>query len=486
MCDADNNVISGDVKMLKNHFLVAHNLKSSVGNATPFTCKELGTDGHRCNAQYTKYQNFQKHLLTKHPNPLCQVEDSYNHTAENIFQNIEKQPDFFESLLGIENMVIFKSPPTIDNISGHASEYISTLRCNVAIPESYIQNVMTCTQQLISKVESYLWSKVKDIVEKQKNTCSTEEIVRLINDFTAGNVFKDVKDMRTQIAHLYIQSNTKIPEPIEVVLESKSNKTVRKVYTNEGFVFKNSVRNIRETFQYISVLEILSLVMRNPEAMDIVEKETSSPDGSFNSYKDGSSYKHNPYFRKYPTALRLTLNADDIEIVNNLSPRSGKHKITQFYIKIQNFEHCRNSSYNTSYLVMSINAVILKKHGFDKVLRPLLEDLKRLESDEGVVMKFGITTFTLRAVLCSFAGDTLAAHELFGLLGPSASYFCRQCYITRNDMKNGFIGALFEQRSVQSHQRDVENVNRIKKLEAENNQGQLNSRAIRRRRHGQV
>lgn len=60
-------------------------------------------------------------------------------------------------------------------------------------------------------------------------------------------------------------------------------------------------------------------------------------------------------------------------------------------------------------------------------------------------------------------GDTLAVHELYGLLGPSANYFCRACLITRQDLHNGHFGDIFPHRTVQSVQDDLEAIENMEK-----------------------
>lgn len=55
--------------------------------------------------------------------------------------------------------------------------------------------------------------------------------------------------------------------------------------------------------------------------------------------------------------------------------------------------------------------------------------LKKLE--KGVTVYYGTGKFELRAVVTTVCGDTLALHDVFGLLSPSAKYFCRICTIPR-------------------------------------------------------
>lgn len=72
---------------------------------------------------------------------------------------------------------------------------------------------------------------------------------------------------------------------------------------------------------------------------------------------------------------------------------------------------------------------MVKRKGYNKVLQPLVYDLKKLE--QGVKVYYGAESYTIRAVLVMFVGDTLALHDVFGYLSPSANYFCRICTALR-------------------------------------------------------
>lgn len=89
---------------------------------------------------------------------------------------------------------------------------------------------------------------------------------------------------------------------------------------------------------------------------------------------------------------------------------------------------------------------------YEKVLQPLIDDLLRLESPEGVPIKTGSGVWILRAVLVHVLGDTLALHDIYGMLGPSANMFCRICEISRRDLISGEFGNSFSIRTVDSVQ----------------------------------
>lgn len=100
------------------------------------------------------------------------------------------------------------------------------------------------------------------------------------------------------------------------------------------------------------------------------------------------------------------------------------------------------------YLVLMAKSSVLKKHGYAKVLQKLIEDLLVLESDDGVTVNTDTGRWILRAVTCNVLGDTLAKHDIFGLLSPKANFVGRMCLISRKDLHAGHYSDQFEERTV--------------------------------------
>lgn len=96
--------------------------------------------------------------------------------------------------------------------------------------------------------------------------------------------------------------------------------------------------------------------------------------------------------------------------------------------------------------------ILFFTYRYKAVLQPLIDDLLKLESDQGIPVKTESGMWTLRAVLVHVLGDTLAIHEIFGLLSPSANMFCRACQITRNDLLSGEYVDKFTRRTEENVQ----------------------------------
>ena len=102
------------------------------------------------------------------------------------------------------------------------------------------------------------------------------------------------------------------------------------------------------------------------------------------SFIDGKSYKNSSYFKKYPHALRIELNYDEVVVNNSMGSNVDGHKIGAFYFTVQNMPHELNSKISSVHLLALAYAADIKKYGIHRILKPLLDDLKELENDAGV------------------------------------------------------------------------------------------------------
>ncbi|KAJ8678732.1 hypothetical protein QAD02_014519 [Eretmocerus hayati] len=160
---------------------------------------------------------------------------------------------------------------------------------------------------------------------------------------------------------------------------------------------------------------------------------------------------------KYPNAIRLRIYYDEAEIVGPLGSRTGIHKLGAFYFEIGNLPPHMNSQLSNIHVSTLFCSVDVKKYGFDKILGPFMDDLRKLESDEGVTLHFDDEAYILRASIETFCGDGLAVHEIFGLLGPSCNLFCRLCLYDREALHRGSVEE-YERRTKEVHERQLQDL----------------------------
>lgn len=149
----------------------------------------------------------------------------------------------------------------------------------------------------------------------------------------------------------------------------------------------------------------------------------------------GIILKH-PLYSKHKNALQIQLYYDDFESANPLGSKQGIHKIGVIYFILRNFPPKMNSSLMNIHLLSLFYAQDIKNYGFDAILRPLVEDLKVLESS-GIPVPF--SKDPLFGTIAQVTGDNLGMHTILGFMESfSALYFCRFCLVDKKTSQSVF------------------------------------------------
>lgn len=222
---------------------------------------------------------------------------------------------------------------------------------------------------------------------------------------------------------------------------------------------------VLDSFQYVPIIETLKLVRSNENLLEYIKHEPISTDDFIKSYRDGDSFKENRFFQKYPDAILLQLYFDEFLVNNPLGSKTHGQKLGDFYFSILNLPpHLNYYIGNVHVLAFCYNADI-QKYGISRFLEPFMFDLEKLESESGVKVKINKEDFVLRASIATVSADTLAAHELFGLLSPSANLFCRDCMISRHELHEVGSDFLATPRTKDLYQKHVDDATHKRKYD---------------------
>ena len=153
------------------------------------------------------------------------------------------------------------------------------------------------------------------------------------------------------------------------------------------------------------------------------------------SFRDGTACKENQLFNSEPNALQICLYHHDFNIVNSLGNKTQKYKISAFYFVTGNFENKYKSRLQDIHLCILSPANFVNKRGYEKILRPLLDDLLKLET-EGIKISFEGVDQKFCGSLSMVIADNLAAHALGGLFCNFSTVqgFCRFCNCQKNQI----------------------------------------------------
>jgi len=263
------------------------------------------------------------------------------------------------------------------------------------------------------------------------------DVSDLLKSFEVNKSFESLRTIKQQMEAL--KSSTQYIESEDIPLGTRINNIIdRKTGT---FV----PTKIVEIFQYVPIIDFLSMVLRNTEILNAIEAEKESSNGILAPFVDGQHFKNHPFFQKYKHLIKIQLYYDELEITNPLGSKICIRKLGDFYYTIQNLPCNMNSELSSIYVLLLYYHVDIEKYTINKMLDPFLKDLAKLDSDERVPIFLGEE---MRASIAAFCGHGLAIHEVFNFLSPSCNLFCRMCLYTREDLHNGSTN-MEQQRTVE-------------------------------------
>jgi hypothetical protein len=202
----------------------------------------------------------------------------------------------------------------------------------------------------------------------------------------------------------------------------------------------NDPADQQRSFQYVSVLETFKLLVSNQgyKRQALAQKSSYVPTPDMvQDVLDGDWYKSSPVFSNNPGAIPIFMYSDAACLINPLNTgRTKVHKVTGFYFTFASLPAWNRSKCDTLHIAIMVKEVDLHRFGYDLVLKPLIEDLKKLE--EGVDVEG--YDLPVKGGLGLWLADNLGAHELSGLSSCfSSGNICRTCIATFKEIKEGRI-----------------------------------------------
>ena len=211
----------------------------------------------------------------------------------------------------------------------------------------------------------------------------------------------------------------------------------------------------KHIFCYVPLIKNLAAILSNDQLEEALLHSTCKrTDGKFEFIQDGVVLSNHPLFIGDPHTLELILYSDEIEICNAVGTRVKKHKILMFYYLLSNLPKKFRSAIDAINLYAVVRSEDVSTYGFDVILQPLLDDLKKLSATTGnhICLTDG-RTISVRASLVAYVADNPAAHQAVGLKESVGGAFrkCRFCHADFEAMQNGFSEDDFESRSLKTH-----------------------------------
>ena len=181
--------------------------------------------------------------------------------------------------------------------------------------------------------------------------------------------------------------------------------------------------------QYVPIHKLLKCILDSKNFMSTVLQYQCSNDGLLRDFHDGQFCKeHNSQ------NLKLPLYVDKCEFANSLGSKAGLHKIGVVYCTVSGLTPKISFTVVQLFLVAMFNEEDVKMYGYDIIMRPLVDDIKELETN-GVHIDSDVFNGTVRMSIAQVSGDNLGANGICGFVERFVgNYHCRHCKMHRNDM----------------------------------------------------
>ncbi|KAJ8683306.1 hypothetical protein QAD02_019098 [Eretmocerus hayati] len=436
-CFLCSNVIQNGIDELGQHLKNVHAISLTRKlERTGFVC------GHgNCREAFDFFYNLRRHIRNQHmaavPRDQRPSDDTPNLDV-GVHLNVDHLDDETQPLMEIDvesceeqsigQQTNDENVETEVDLRAEIIKLICKFHGNPSMTGASITNVLESYEKILMMYNTGIRARVT--AELRRNTINESVIAKVGSVLEFHSPVTGLKTYDQQIDALveigYIPSKEiLLGDRIDMVMNRKTNMFEPKI--------------VKETCQFVPTIPVLTMVLSNKAVRDAIENEKPSPPGMIGSFRDGKRFKTNPFFQKYPKAIRLRVYYDEAEIVGPLGSRTGIHKLGGFYYEIANLPPHMNSELTSIHISTLFCSIDVKKYGFEQILGPFMKELEKLESDEGVLLHFGEEEYILRASIENFCGDGLAVHEVFGLLNPSCNLFCRLCLYDREALHEGSL-----------------------------------------------
>lgn len=387
------------------------------------------------------YSTFVSHKSRKHnPHSLEDFKDTVIHTHTHPDQETDNSSLLLHESEGtVEEELINEGEDLVEVIVKQLASLFLKLDCIFNVPNRCVDEIVEELQFIVGSAST---SVIENIVSKtfENHGCAVDEIViaDLVKSICQLNPISVAlsKEGPLSTAHkrnAYLRKHFSIVEPIEYMLDGK------------------------HSFQYIPILQSLSQLLENSEIQQSVLKSPRhySSSGQYTSFRDGSHFRHNTFLSGEELRLSLLLYCDDFEICCPLGSSRKKHKVTAVYWVFADIPSVLRSRLSSIYLTVLCKAGDVKAFGYNKILEPLLNDLRSFEENGIFVPCLGQI---VKGTVFSLIADNLGAHSVGGFVESfSGSYVCRFCVGQRSQFQEQEVRAgAFPTRTREEYDLDIE------------------------------
>lgn len=171
------------------------------------------------------------------------------------------------------------------------------------------------------------------------NSVESCELLGKIN--SVGSLFADVKSRYKQ--EKLIEEHFPVCHATSLLLGHRYDTIV------DSTTGQSNVNIVRETFQYVPILDTIKMILSNPLLRSEVENGHVSNDDIMRDFCDSQGYQGHPLFGRLKSALQINLFFDEVDVVNPLGSKTGV---------LRNLEPLHNSMLRNIHILALVNRLV--------------------------------------------------------------------------------------------------------------------------------
>jgi hypothetical protein len=297
---------------------------------------------------------------------------------------------------------------------------------------------------------------LEDDFVRLRQLCTTDEqqsiVINLLHKLkTYSNPFEGLESEYSY--RVYMEKSGYYVSPKQYCIRSYNASVLQ---PSTGYVNSSTAENMG---QYIPMALMITALHTNTDLIKMLLLRDTRPCSShveqLHTFLDGLHWKRHPLANGKVLLIRLYV--DDFEPCNALGSHRTLYKIGTIYFQFECLPSSFNAKLENMFLSLCYHTDDVKTFGWGSVLKPLIDELKVLEST-GMSLKIDNVDISFKVVISCITGDNLFLNGILGFTEAfTANHPCRHCNIGRKDFQTQFCESEDLVRTVEQYDSDILN-----------------------------
>lgn len=257
-----------------------------------------------------------------------------------------------------------------------------------------------------------------------------------------GSLPVDIKDLPSVKEVYMVDSSSKLEGYAQKELLMVSPETIKLGESKNGKP---------QTIQFIPVTKQLEAIFSSDrfQSTATLDAHTHAGVSGYSDIYDGCAHK-----KTREKCISLILYYDEFTVSCPVGNKTVDYKIGGIYFTLGNLR--QRSRLNNTHLALLFHHKYVKEHSWQAILRPLVNDLKILES-QGITILWKGQVESVTGCVELLTGDNLGLHDIAGYFRSfyKTKRICRFCHASSHSIQSSFKESDFALRSKEEYEAEI-------------------------------